>query len=55
MLGYPNCSIRFKSEKEDNDCIYTTWGIYNRKAYNAIEKFFSEIEKEKIYVCRKDK
>jgi len=45
MLGYPNCSIKFESEKKDGDCIYTTWRIPNRNVYNAMEKFFLEATK----------
>lgn len=49
MVGYPNCSIRFESEKKDGDFIYMTWRIPNRNAYNALEKFFLEIKEENIY------
>ena len=45
MLGYPNCLIKFESEKKDGDCIYTTWRIPNRNVYNALEKFFMEAMK----------
>ena len=44
MLGYPNCLIKFESEKKDGDCIYTTWKIPNRNVYDALEKFFLEIK-----------
>lgn len=45
MLGYPNCLIKFESEKKDGDCVLTTWRIPNKNVYNALEKFFGEATK----------
>lgn len=48
MLGYPNCTIKFESEKKVNDCIFITWRIPNRNVYNALKKFFSDAESANI-------
>lgn len=50
MVGYPNCSIKFESERKDGNLFHMTYRIPNRNVYNAIDKFFSEIKEEKTYV-----
>lgn len=44
MVGYPNCSIKFESERKDGNLFHMTYRIPNRNVYNALNKFFGDNE-----------